>query len=273
MNILCTNFLQWQTEDCSDNYISFLNFDGRYFKYNPNNLQQVQQSIEQVFDSFLNVYSFTDDSKLSNPFQYTLLELCMDENFPGGCDLALQKVCKDASNKSNIYSQFCSCYLNISDDPCQNECDAGCSRNNVVKRAKDGQICKCNLNICAIDDLVIESTNSVVVGGANISNICPTCAPEPDRQCKCILTSVDVPSMFVSLGLGDQIGNFCSSESEFYQVDSSGNLTKVNLSDIQNQISQTQVKAKYSTNLPIILVTSGLAIIFIVIYLVYSRST
>ena len=235
-------FNYWCQHDCPTAFSNYLNtLDNGEVGYNPNHFNNLQFLVKNLFT----VYGFTNKitnnrSDISyNPFQNTLLSTCLDNRLTGICDRALNPTyngfCSDVTttNLNDTTLNFCGCYVN-SNSPtkisgtnpsCQNDpCDPLCHRISTVQRVgTDGQICSCSNNVCAINDVLINSINSSV-GSSNITNLCPYCGP--DGGCTCIISGNDVTSVLTDIGLGTQFNQYCGGNSRCF-VNQNGTLEEI----------------------------------------------
>lgn len=144
----------------------------------------------------------------SDPFVKTAVKYCA--NYPGLCDIYLQKACKnvtkdDLLNDPNL-SKLCGCFL--PDDQYMLpgiipvECNGACAINShpEINGVTRGQFNSstgvrnpllCNQTTCAIDDVAISMINSQVSGSVDFSQLCGNC---PNGSCTCVFNDITIDS-------------------------------------------------------------------------------
>src|SRR3989338_9195654 len=246
-------FGYWATHNCPTAYGQILNTnpeDGT-LSYNPDGQTQVQDMVVNLFQTYFETNALTDNVTSSdyNPFQNTLLNLCIDPTLPGVCGEFLGGTdgnggyCGDYSRETTINSptltNFCGCY--VPPDPnylqftlgspgcqigtgCTDGCTAGnpgctgqpacdplCHRALTSQKAYDptGTIIRCPQTICVIDDVIINATHADIDGGINFNTVCSGCAGPGADGCLCVVSGTNISSTFSQIGLGSNFNQFC----------------------------------------------------------------
>ena len=108
-------FNYWNTNDCPGAYSQFLNTLDDIVAYNSNNIIPLQEDVIKLFNTYFLTNSLTDNvtSTQFNPFQETLLNLCIDPTLPGICQAFLTDYCsqytRDQVLNSVTLTNFCGC--------------------------------------------------------------------------------------------------------------------------------------------------------------------
>lgn len=250
-DITGTIFDQWCNYDCPSTFSNFIYTNNGLLQYNPSNQLQSQEYVNNLFNIYQQTNTITDNvnSPEYSPFQNTLLDLCTNPTTPGICDQFLNTFCsqytrEDAIN-SPIIGSFCGCYVppdpnylqytsqppNCTPGPgCvqQPQCDPLCRRSTTVQKADQttGEILACSQDVCVIDQVAIDIAQSQVGQGINFTSICPACGVGNTQGCLCIISGVNPSSTLGQVGIGDNIEQFCSTNSVCLIEDSQGNIIK-----------------------------------------------
>lgn len=261
-------FNYWRTHDCPAAYAQAINTSPTgssptgALAYNPVNQQEVQQAVVMLFNTYLMTNDITDDvtSPRFDPFQDTLLNLCIDPTLPGVCAEFLTTYCAQFTRAEAINSptttNFCGCYvppdpdylrLTLASPGCligatgctagctagntgctgQPACDPLCHRALTSQRAfqPTGAIIKCPQNICVIDDVVINVRQSQVPGGINFTTVCSGCGgAQGGAGCLCVLSGINISETAAQIGLGTNFNQFCGGSSVCIVEDDQGNI-------------------------------------------------
>lgn len=229
----CNNNCPLAYEKFLNNYIETDNGEKvTYLKYNKDNLATTQNYVNNLFNNYLKTNQITNNTASSSyySFQNTLLSLCLNPSLPGVCDKFLTSYCKDYSrnqaNGNQTITNFCGCYI----DPDPNyisytknaACDPLCHRSLTVQISNPdtGELKTCDENICVIDNVSINTTNSTLKGKANIINICPYCP----NGCLCIVSGQNINNTLSQVGIGENIEQFCGKNSVCIVEDANGNV-------------------------------------------------
>jgi len=189
-------------------------------------------------------YTFTDvGSPTYNPFQEKILSLCRNTSIPGGCDLFLRNYC-DKLVPSNVVGQtdsadisFCGCYLpspykNVQystrdneQDRLSTQCTPLCHLITTVQRSKPctGEIIQCENTVCVIDNVNVELAKGTT---AAFQQICPGCDQAGADPCTCIIGGPDPRQTIIDSGVAETYTQYCGTNANCYQLDSTGTLRK-----------------------------------------------
>lgn len=159
-------FDYWLVNNCPAAYSQLINTSATgTLQYNPVNQLVAQNKVVQLFNTYLQTNSLTDDvtSSSFNIFQNTLLELCINPTLPGVCAKWLESYCdgdisgntgcaingvgctgysREQVNNSPTLINFCGCYTppdpvylqyTLGSPGCQigTGCTAGCTAGNT----------------------------------------------------------------------------------------------------------------------------------------------
>lgn len=272
-------FNYWLENNCPAAYAQAINTNPNgILEYNPNAQQVVQGKIVELFDTYFITNQLTDDvtSTSFNNFQTTLLSLCTDPTLPGVCTEFLNGYCsqfsRDQANNSPTLINFCGCYVppdpiflqyTLGSPECNlgiTGCTAGCTAGNTgctgqpacdplchraltsqKSNVQNGMLITCPQNICVIDNVTINVTESEVPGGINFNTVCSGCGGATGADgCLCIVSGVNISATTGQIGIGTNFNQFCSGSSVCVVEDSSGNI-----------ISQGGCTGISPTNIPI----------------------
>lgn len=292
-------FNYWQQNNCPNAYSQTINSStSGAFQYNPTSQQFVQDRIVNLFNTYFITNTLTDNvtSPSYNNFQNTLLNLCIDRSLPGVCTQFLNGYCsqftRDQVINSPTLTNFCGCYtppdpaylsLTLGSSQCligATGCTAGCTAGNtgctgqpscdpLCRRAltsqkayqPTGSIITCPQNICVIDNVSINISQSNVPGGVNFNTVCSGCGgPSGGPGCLCIVSGVNISETASSIGIGANFNTFCSGSSICIVEDSSGNI-----------ISQGSCTGVSPSNIPVgtFPISPNIAIVFILVLIVF----
>ncbi|MEM2986983.1 MAG: hypothetical protein QXV60_02685 [Nitrososphaerota archaeon] len=247
-------FKYWEQVDCLSLYSYAINVSNGKLSYNPTCHSDIQEQVNNLFITYLQEYQITDNitSPKFNPFQFKLLDLCLDPRLPGVCTKFLENYCANFNREqvtaSPILTNFCGCY--VQPDPnylhytlgttgCQigvgctgctgancvpqPACDPLCNRALTSKRfyQPNGNLITCSENVCVIDDVIVNVQNSQVPGGINFNSICTGCNKQ---GCLCIISGVDISTTMSNIGVGVNFNQFCGSNSVCLVKDSKGDV-------------------------------------------------
>ncbi len=291
-------FNYWRNNNCPLSYSQFINgFIGSNLQYNQDSQSTVQNLVVQLFDTYFITNALTDNvtSPEYNPFQNTLLSLCLDPTLPGVCAQFLEGYCanytRDQVINSPVLTNFCGCY--VPPDPnylqytlgtpqcnqgvsgCQSctggqtgctgqpACDPLCHRALTSQRSNDviGVEITCPQNVCVIDDVTINVQSSNIPGGINFNSVCPGCS-NGNQSCLCVVSGVNVSATMSQIGVGVNFNQLCGPSSVCLVEDNDGNI-----------ISQGACTGISDENIPITpysyLPNLGIIIIMLLIVLIF----
>lgn len=223
-------FQYWCDFDCVGTYQEILNtLPNNVQGYNPNELARVQADVAQLFQTYQQSNTITNnvqDPRFS-PFQNTLLELCLDPALPGVCNSFLTTFCapytREALAQQPAILNFCGCYA--PPDPVYGTslpgfgCDPYCNRALTIQRANSatGALESCTASVCVISDVNINISESEIGGPVNFANMCSTCSPPTGSSsstgCICIISGDSVSGNLAQIGVGTQFSQLCGSNS------------------------------------------------------------
>lgn len=256
-------FNYWQENNCPAAYAQVINTSPTgTLVYNPEQQEVVQGLVVNLFNTYFITNQLTDDvtSPEFDPFQFTLLDLCIDPTLPGVCSQFLNNYCSQFSRpqttNSPTLTNFCGCYVppdpdylrfTLGSQACligasgctagctagspgctgQPACDPLCHRALTSQKAfqPTGTIITCPQNICVIDDAVINISQSQVPGGINFNTVCSGCGgPSGADGCLCIVSGQNVSQSFAQIGIGTNFNEFCGGSSVCLVEDNAGNI-------------------------------------------------
>lgn len=216
---------RWNT-DCINVFGNIINaerFDGNSTirTFSLEGLAQVNEDFKYMWSR---IYNATSGYKLTEPgqpgyhqFQPVLLDACRQN--PGACESIQAYSCAILTRadiaSSSSYVSLCGCYApSIVDDygtsyaAVTTECDPLCSQqvsirkvNKVSSSPSFGRSPVCNASICVIDAVTIGASQSTT-GGAQFSQVCPSCVQGSEEGCKCIVNFTSGNIMSVVGGQG-----------------------------------------------------------------------
>lgn len=203
--------------------------------YDADYLPQIQTDMTNAFYTFQQLYSLVDTtSENYNVFQNTLLQTC--EDVPGLCDQFIDNYCtgcsRDQVSADPLLLQMCGCSSVIPAAPAaynlqEASCDPLCNRYNAIHTIDydTGVEQICSADVCVIDNIAINASNSTLGGGVVMAQMCSSCK----YQCDCIIAGVSVNSVLQQVGLTNstQFNVACGPNSTCFTEDASGNLTAV----------------------------------------------
>lgn len=132
-------------------------------------------------------------------FQYLLRDLCNDSQVGGKCSILLNQICAQYTRDDTqhpIIRQICGCYLPNSQYNVNipRPCDTVCSGFETIKyfqNSTDSSPQQCVSDVCIIDNVTIEATNSSV-GDITFNQLCPFC--EGASNCRCVISDINIIS-------------------------------------------------------------------------------
>jgi len=259
-------FNYWDQNNCPAAYSQMINTTSTspFLEYNPTAQQALQSQISRLFDTYNETNKITDDVTSSdyNPFQETLLALCLNPALPGICDQHLISFCspyvRTQVSASPTLTNFCGCYVapdpdylkytlgspgcligtgctagcKAGDPGCvgQPSCDPLCHRALTVQKAYQptGNFITCPQTICVIDDVTIQVNESSINRGINFNTVCAGCGGpggvSETSSCLCVVSGVNISAVASQVGLGVNFNQFCGSNSVCLIEDNSGNI-------------------------------------------------
>lgn len=294
----------WEVLDCPAAFNIVLNTDSNgNANYNPESLPGLGVYVTKLFNSYNNQYTITDDKSNPryNPFQDTLLDLCLNPTLPGLCQSYLTSECskytREQALNSPVLTNFCGCYVppdpvyikytlgnaacNNGDPGCatctegqpgctgQRSCDPICHRALTSQRAnpQTGNFITCPQNICAIDNTVIQTANSNVPGGINFFNVCGEC--NTTAGCLCVIAGVNYSDTSANLGIGTNINQLCGSSSVCVTLNEDG--TEASSGPCLNSVEDITIPPMYYGPNIVIVILSILLILAVLILALVSR--
>lgn len=109
----------------------------------------------------------------------------------------------------------------------QPSCDPLCHRSLTSHKAfqPTGNIITCPQNICVIDNVTINATQSRVPGGINFNTVCSGCGGQSGGDgCLCIVSGINISATAAQIGVGVNFNEFCGGSSVCLVEDSEGNI-------------------------------------------------
>ncbi|AYV85900.1 MAG: hypothetical protein Solivirus1_57 [Solivirus sp.] len=211
-------------------------------------------------------------------FQYLLNDLCGvrdDTTALGGtsCVAPLTTLCVNYTRddlQNPIVAKSCGCYLPASEYPpnVTRQCDATCASSEVVKLFTTSNTpVQCVENLCVIDEITINATNSTV-GSITFSQLCPGCATV-GANCNCIISDINIinPQEFTSINLTQNCtgSNACftkAADGTRQQVDCTAFFNSINANSATNQIFS-------SSNLLIVFIVALLLLFILFVLFIF----
>lgn len=218
---------------------------------------ETNQLTDDVTSPDFNSFQFTLLELCINP---TLPGIC-GEFLTSYCDLTAcegqrPEECRETVANSPTLINFCGCYAPPDPDYLQftlgstgcligsTGCTAGCSpasescvgqpacdplchRALTSQRAYDptGALITCPQNICVIDDVIINATQTNVPGGINFNTVCSGCGgPSGSDGCLCVISGVNISATMAQIGVGTNFNQFCGGSSVCLVEDNAGNI-------------------------------------------------
>lgn len=254
-------FNYWEENNCPAAYAQAINtgITGA-LSYNPQQQMAMQAEVFRLFETYLANYTLTDNVTSSefNPFQNTLLNLCINPTLPGICEYFLTKYCRsfnrEQGTNSPTLTNFCGCFFlpdpdylkytlgniacTIGASGCSGctagetgctglpACDPLCHRALTSQKAyiPTGNIITCPQTVCVIDNVVVNAQNSRVPGGINFNSVCSGCNSKNSIGCLCVVSGINVSSTLSSIGIGENFNQFCGTNSVCLVEDDQGNI-------------------------------------------------
>lgn len=269
----------WKTDDtCYNAFYEELyfssNLPGATIQYQYGSVFPLQFSVNILFNNYISTNKFTTPGGEGyDQFQEVLFDFC--RSFPGLCNLSLENlICNNITgtpdeirNKiasDSTLTKLCGCF---SPNPSNlalvtaKECDPLCTRigtiplNNVIT----GEALTCKSDICIINDVSVQATQSQVGGGVQISQVCSNC----NGNCKCILAGIDINTLGSSIGLKGQFNAYCDPRSQCFITDPKNPTitTATSCSILQNDT----ISVKKPSSLPSWWVTGWILVCFVII--------
>jgi len=256
-------FNYWADNNCPVAYSQAINTSPTgSLAYNPAQQLAMQGKVVNLFNTYTNTNQLTDDvtSPGFNTFQFTLEAVCIDPTLPGICNQFLTNYCAQFSRGQAINSptltNFCGCYVppdpdylrfTLGSQACligASGCTAGCTAGNagctgqpacdpLCHRAltsqkafqPTGALITCPQNICVIDDVIINATQSNIPGGINFNTVCSGCGGASGSDgCLCVVAGLNVSGTLSQIGVGTNFNEFCGTSSICLVEDDQGNI-------------------------------------------------
>lgn len=261
-------FSFWANNNCPNAYAAIINSSPGY-TYNQQNTSLVILLVNELFGNYLSTNKITNDvtDPKYNPFQNVLENLCTDPSLPGVCSDFQSVFCsvpRSQVSTSPVLTNFCGCI--IPPDPTYMKytnnasCDPLCRRAETSQKADitTGNLITCPEDVCVIDDITINISNSQVKGGINITSFCPSC----NGSCSCIVSGINVSKTLSDVGVGStNIDQFCSGSSVCITQDTNGNIT--------NTQSCSQAASKIPIPGSTVSLTIGIVVILIIFLVIF----
>lgn len=227
------NVQYWNENNCLNQFSQFINQTGNEFKYNYENNMILQGVILSYMNSYVSQngrYSLTSSNK--DPFQSEILNMCNSVELPGVCEPFLSQYCENFTRNevgSDItLTNFCGCYTEpnpyIEKYSIKPSCDNLCNRSLSSRKLlslQDGTLDLCENNVCVIDDINLNFSDSVVDSGINFTSLCSSCI---GGNCTCVISGVNLSNLLGSIGIVENISQYCGTGSICIVKDASGNI-------------------------------------------------
>lgn len=296
-------FDYWDTHNCPQAYQRKINTaTNGDFTYNPAQQLIVQDKVVQLFNTYNKTNEITNNvtSPLFNPFQGTLLELCLNQALPGICEKYLSNtLC--TMPRSNIIgddtmTNFCGCFVpadqnyiqyiwvtpqcNLGTTGCTGctsgntggcvhptACDPLCHRATSVQKANatGGTEITCPQNVCVISDIIVNAENSNIHGGINFNSVCSGCN-ENSGGCLCVISGVDISETAANVGLSTNFSQYCGDTSVCLVPNGDNTSTQVPCKNIN--ADNIAINKTIPPSIPVVTVVILVVIIIILFLLV-----
>lgn len=296
----------WDENNCLNIYSAFINSStGGILEYTEEQLIIAQGYVNALFTQYLGQYELTDNvtNQSFNPFQYSLLDLCISPGLPGLCGTFLESYCSGYTRQdaieSNTLTQFCGCwvpadpnYINytfgnfnctIGATGCsscskgttgcypQPSCDPLCALSSTSQKSNitSGNLITCARDICVIQKQNINIENSRIGGGINFNTLCAGCTGA--QGCLCILAGNDINTVASSVGLGVNFHQICGSNSTCITENNEG--TVLSVDNCQNlNPNNIPVSSNVKLNYGILFILFVILVIGIILVIIYKLS-
>ena len=191
---------------------------------NPEGTEWAQDAMSTVINRYFNAQGGIKPVGSVDRFQEYLHQLCLD--VPQACNEGLNTLCakytrESASGNGNI-ADFCGCHMIPSTYAVYanqyaigKECDPLCARTTTVPFTNaDGIVQDCKSNICIIDDVTLNLTNTSV-GDINFKQACGGCTGT--ASCQCSISGLSLTTAEAELGNID-LEQYCQSGVTCYRA-------------------------------------------------------
>lgn len=275
---------------CRSEYQNIIYTKDDKLEFNPDGYKRVSQDLYYLLNTVFGEDAVSFSPTLNIGLQQQMYSTCSDDfHIMGACDPWINCVLLPNNNDYQLMANnpaltdWLGCYvkptngdelygdLGISVIPDNkrgiNPCWTLCHRASSIQlfSPDDGDMYECDSNICVIDNVVINESQSDI-GSANITQVCTQCSP--DQLCQCIISSNDMPGTFQELGINSSFTSFCDN-GICYELEPDGTLESVECSTYVGGGSGNS----YSSSLPwiIFLIALFVFLIFLGVFLALKK--
>jgi len=195
--------------------------DPTLFPFNFNGYLSGQSMMQGVFDRYASngfVIGSLPGTPGFNPFQDFLFQnVCCP--YTSLCTAGLERTCAVYSTQGLVQNpaavEWCGCYLPPGEYgtysnryQINRECTPMCNRQDVIPVVDvNGKGVTCNQNVCLIDNVTIQLTNSLVNGPVEIGQLCGGCTGS--TSCTCIIEDNTFDAANSQIGGGVNLQQSC----------------------------------------------------------------
>lgn len=234
---------QWDDKSptCDEIYSATLyNTDGVLI-YNPDNLDEVQNSISSLFDKYTGEFGLKITQDTTDPqynvFQEQIIDLCSDESVPGGCGKALEDFCSQYTREQIEADQslisLCGCHTTplYPTDTVSPACDPLCNlpRSSKIADPETGVLETCGDRVCVIDETMLQYVDTSTTTA--FTQYCGGCGTTDGDTCTCILSGANINQTIEDTGAGPTYTQYCGTNSVCYTRDQYNNMVVVDCPD------------------------------------------
>jgi hypothetical protein len=137
--------------------------------------------------------------------------------------------------------------------------------------APGGNAAECAQDVCVINNVAINSTQSQVGNGVNFTQVCNQCKT---NSCKCIISGSSVSDLSKQISLGTLFNSFCGPTSECYQLPTGGGAPiNIPCEAAVTDIPVTPIKTTIPWQAWVIIAVIAIIIILVILAILYGRNS
>lgn len=148
-------------------------------------------------------------------------------------------------------------------------CYPMCHRISTIQRYAPcyTEVCRCDPNVCVIDDVSVNGSSDSSIGNVGITQICPQCTG--DTSCVCIISSNSLQQTIGDAGISTSFNQYCGQGGVCYQIED-GILVQVDCQDYLGQPSNPAT----DISIPIIVfIVGGILFLIALLAMLATRKT